>query len=199
MDGFVELVRDILVLNGICEDDIHFNKKLQLPGYYRPEKQWDLLVVSEEVLVSAIEFKSQVGPSFSNNLNNRIEEALGSATDIWKAYEEGAFNSSLEPWLGYLFVLEDCDKVKETVKHSPKEPHFEVFPEFKKTSHEERYKLFCKKIVRERKYSGACLLSSPRTAIEDGAYSYPESELNFRNFISGLLGKCSEYLSRKSG
>lgn len=47
--------------------------------YFRPNKKWDLLVVDNNELVIAIEFKSQVGPSFGNNFNNRTEEAMGSA------------------------------------------------------------------------------------------------------------------------
>ena len=68
-----------------------------LPGYYRPEKKWDLLVVSNNQLVTAIEFKSQVGPSFGNNFNNRVEEAVGSATDIWTAYREKRFGTNPRP------------------------------------------------------------------------------------------------------
>jgi hypothetical protein len=45
-----------------------------------------------------MEFKSQIGPSFGNNFNNRTEEALGSATDIWAAYREGAFKPSSRPF-----------------------------------------------------------------------------------------------------
>jgi hypothetical protein len=33
-------------------------------------------------LVATVEVKSQVG-SFGNNFNNRVEEAIGSATDFW--------------------------------------------------------------------------------------------------------------------
>jgi len=41
----------------------------------------------------------QVG-SFGNNYNNRTEEALGSAVDLWAAYREGAFKPSRGPWFG---------------------------------------------------------------------------------------------------
>jgi len=61
-----------------------------LPGYFRPTKSWDLVVVSDEQLFASIEFNSHVGPSFGNNFNNRVEEALGSASDLWMAYREGA-------------------------------------------------------------------------------------------------------------
>ncbi|MFO0943052.1 MAG: PaeR7I family type II restriction endonuclease [Pirellulales bacterium] len=67
-------------------------------------------------LLAVIEFKAQVGPSFGNNLNNRTEEALGNATDLWAAYREGAFAPSARPWLGYVFILEDCAPSNKPVK-----------------------------------------------------------------------------------
>jgi hypothetical protein len=41
--------------------------KLELPGYYRPEKKWDLLILSNKRLVAALEIKGQVRPSIGNN------------------------------------------------------------------------------------------------------------------------------------
>ena len=76
---------------------------LEVPGYYRPEKKWDLLVVVDDQLLVAIEFKSQVGPSFGNNFNNRTEEAIGNAEDVWTAYREGRFGKHQAPVLGYFF------------------------------------------------------------------------------------------------
>ena len=80
-------------------------------------------------ILAGIEFKSQVG-SFGNNYNNRTEEAIGSATDIWAAYREGAFKPSARPWLGYMMLLEEAPGSMRPVK--AQEPHFKVFPEFKK-------------------------------------------------------------------
>src|SRR5882762_10434237 len=107
MNGFVRLIRDLLVEAGISRPCIHVERRIELPGYFRPEKKWDLLVIVDNCLVASIEFKSQIGPSFGNNYNNRTEEALGSATDIWAAYREGAFKPSARPWLGYLMLLEE--------------------------------------------------------------------------------------------
>jgi hypothetical protein len=95
MGGMEVLVADILCDAGLNKIDVRTRTALELPGYYRAEKKWDLIVVSEGQLVTAMEFKSQVGPSFSNNFNNRSEEAIGSATDIWVAYREGRFGKSL--------------------------------------------------------------------------------------------------------
>ncbi len=47
-----------------------------------------------------------------------IEEALGNATDLWAAYREGAFRPSARPWLGYVFILEDCDKSRTALRTS---------------------------------------------------------------------------------
>ena len=86
---------------------VYCKKGIEPPGWYRPEKKWDLLVVADGQLLAGIEFKSQVG-SFGNNYNNRTEEAIGSATDIWAAYREGAFKPSARPWLGYMMLLEEA-------------------------------------------------------------------------------------------
>ena len=45
LDGFVELIHDLLTLNGVPEECIFINSDLELPGYFRPNKKWDLLVV----------------------------------------------------------------------------------------------------------------------------------------------------------
>ena len=95
MDGFVALIIDLVKSNGLGHADIHQGRAVvTLPGYFRPTKLWDLVVINEGRLIAAVEFKSQVGPSFGNNFNNRTEESLGNATDLWAAYEEGAFKPS---------------------------------------------------------------------------------------------------------
>jgi len=70
MDGFVSLVRDCLCEGGLPKAHIHCESRIELPGWYRPEKKWDLLIVADNQLIAAIEFKSQVG-SFGNNYNAR--------------------------------------------------------------------------------------------------------------------------------
>src|SRR5437016_1414078 len=122
MDGFIRLVRQLLTDARVPEKCIAVDKRIELPGWFRAEKKWDLVIVHESELLAALEFKSQIGPSFGNNFNNRTEEALGSATDIWAAYREGAFKPSARPFLGYLMLLEDCDPSRSPVKVLS--PHF---------------------------------------------------------------------------
>ncbi|MFO0808820.1 MAG: PaeR7I family type II restriction endonuclease [Gemmataceae bacterium] len=186
LDGFRELVADILVASGLQRATVYWRQKTELPGWFRAEKNWDLLVVADGKLVAVAEFKSQVG-SFGNNFNNRTEESLGNATDLWAAYEEGAFKPSERPWLGYLMLMEDAPSSNAPVR--VKQPHFPAFPEFQGVSYAKRYELLLTKLVRSRLYDAACLLMSPREAGSDGEYSEPAAELSFRIFVTSLLGR----------
>jgi hypothetical protein len=187
MDGFIRLVRDILYDNGLKQAEIIHESRLELPGWYRAEKKWDLLVISDGKLIASIEFKSQIGPSFGNNFNNRAEEAIGNATDLWAAFREGAFRPSQRPWLGYLMLLEECKASTNAVRSW--EPYFRVFSEFRGASYMQRYQLLLTKLVRERLYDSACFLVSDRDGGASGAYREPDSELCFKNFIQSLIGR----------
>ncbi len=155
LDGFRELVAGLLIASGLKRATVYWRKRTELPGYFRAEKSWDLLVVADGKLVAIVEFKSQVG-SFGNNFNNRTEESLGNATDLWAAYEEGAFKPSDRPWLGYLMILEDSPGSTTAVK--VREPHFKVFPEFRNASYAERYNQLLTRLVRKRLYDSCCFL-----------------------------------------
>lgn len=76
-----------------------------LPGHYRPTKQWDLVVWHQDVPIVVVELKSQNGPSFSNNANNRAEEAVGNAVDFQRAKDNGLIPG--DPWTGYVYVIEE--------------------------------------------------------------------------------------------
>ncbi len=188
MDGFINLVRDYLCSNGLPKAQVFCGKSVEIPGWYRPEKQWDLLIISEGELIAGIEFKSQVG-SFGNNYNNRTEEAIGSATDIWAAFREGAFKPSARPWLGYMMLLEDAPASMRPVK--AREPHFKVFPEFIDASYGKRYEILLTKLVRERLYDSACFLLSNAKSGAKGDYREPAAELTFEKFIASLLARAA--------
>jgi len=191
MQGFTELITELLESAGIARHHIFYRQRLELPGFFRPTKEWDLLVVRNNQLIAALELKSQVGPSFGNNFNNRTEEAMGTALDLWTAYREGAFNKTIRPWLGYLFLLEDCDKSRSPVRVA--EPHFRVFPEFMQASYTRRYELFCRKLVRERHYNAAAFLLSPRDAGRQGTYEEPAEDLTFQVFARSLMAHVAAY------
>ena len=186
MNGFISLVRDYLCVNGLPKTEVYCEKRIELPGWYRPEKKWDLLIVENGQFLAGIEFKSQVG-SFGNNYNNRTEEAIGSACDLWAAYREGAFKPSARPWLGYLMLLQDAPGSSRPVR--AQEPHFRVFPEFKDASYAKRYEILLTKLVRERLYDSACFLLSSAKDGPKGRYKEPSAELNFEKFMTSLLAR----------
>ena len=106
------------------------------------------------------------GPSFGNNFNNRVEEALGNAADLNTAFREGVFGESPKPFLGYFFVLEECPKSTTPVTFTS--PHFPAMGEFENTSYAGRYEILCRKLVQERLYDAAALVLTPRAAASTG-------------------------------
>jgi hypothetical protein len=183
LDGFLELLADLLIEAGVGNEHIYLRGRRDLPGYFRPIKEWDLLVVAEGRLVTAMEAKSQVG-SFGNNFNNRSEEAIGNAVDIWTAFREGAFGSSA-PWVGYLMLLEDNAKSRSAV--SLKEPHFPVDQVFIGASYARRYELLCRRMVRERHYSAACLILAAEDRGAIGGYSEPAPDLTIAALATSMV------------
>ncbi|HEU0011976.1 MAG TPA: PaeR7I family type II restriction endonuclease [Verrucomicrobiae bacterium] len=194
MDGFIELLTRLAIEAGIDRSHIYYQDSLELPGYFRPSKRWDFLIVVEGKLVAALEAKSQVGPSFGNNFNNRTEEAMGSALDLWTAFRESAFGSAVRPWIGYMFLLEDS--TRSTTPVSVKEPHFNVFPEFRNSSYAKRYELFCRRLVLEKHYDGsAFLMSNPESGLRGGYYE-PASDLTFQSFANSLVAHVAAFSGR---
>jgi len=195
LDGFIDLLADILSEAGLPDSTI-CKKSTTLPGYFRPTKDWDLVVAADDQLVASIEFKAHVGPSFGNNFNNRIEEALGSSLDLLTAYREGKFKPSAKPWLGWLMLLEETNRSTSPVKVL--EPHFEVFEEFKEASYGKRYEVFCERLLRERMYDGACLILTDRDGGLKGQYKEPNDELAFIRFATSLSAHATAFAkSRK--
>ena len=141
------------------------------------------MVVAEGKLVAVIELKSMAS-SFGNNLNNRAEEAIGSATDLWTAYREGVFPTTPRPWLGYLMLLVECEESTRSV--SVREPHFKVFPEFKGASYAERCRVLLDRLMRERLYDATCFLMTPEGGAQSGDYSELDPALSFRHFEESL-------------
>lgn len=193
MDGFVSVVTESLLHIGLPKECIITRRtQVTIPGYYRPTKQWDLLAIHNRNLLLAVEFKSQVG-SFGNNLNNRAEEALGTSTDIIKAYEKGLFLKSPQPWRGWMMVLEDSDVANKQIRL--RENNFPVDSAFKSASYTTIYQTLAKRMLHERQYSGACLILTSKKEGPRGTYREPDEELSMHRFIGGVVGHVAGYLS----
>jgi hypothetical protein len=197
MDGFCKLVRDLLITNRLPEASIFLRDRREIPGYFRPTKEWDMLVIHQKHLVAAIEFKSQRGPSFGNNFNNRTEEALGNSTDLWTAYREGVFGlDGPRPWLGWIMLLEDCKASTSPVAVA--EPHFKVLAGFRGASYAKRYELLLRKLVLEKLYDGAAFLMATEAQGAKGIYREPADDLSMKRFLAGLAGHVVAYVAATS-
>jgi Restriction endonuclease XhoI len=146
-------------------------------------------VVHDGELAAAIEFKSQVG-SFGKNFNNRIEEAIGSATDVWVAYREGRFGTT-RPWLGYFFLLEEHPESIEPVK--VRSPLFDAEDVFLGASYKKRYEILCRRLLAERLYDAVCFVTSsadPETPIHQ-----PAKDLTFDAFVAQIRGRAAQLVA----
>lgn len=161
-----------------------------LPAYFRPNKKWDLVVIHEGILVAAIELKALGGPSYGNNYNNRVEEALGNSIDLSHATREGLMGME-RPWLGYFFLLEDSPEARQ-----PREPHtnshLPTAPEWPVLSYRERFALTGKRLLREGIYDGLCYVSS---CAKTPKPEEPDPQLDWRHFSAAIEARLA-YLSK---
>jgi hypothetical protein len=195
MDGFLELLLDIIRANGLTQAVLYQKRALlTLPGYYRPTKLWDLLVLHQGELIAAIELKSHVGPSFGNNFNNRAEEAIGSALDLRTAYRENALGKQPPPFVGWLMMVEDAPASRKKVNVIS--PHYAIFEEFKNTSYLERYDLLGQRMVKEQLYTSACVITACRAASVKGSFRDLSPMTSLRTFVTALAGHVATQSAR---
>jgi len=198
-DGFVKLISDIVTdaelpnVNVLVHTTI--KKRRTLPGFFRPCKEWDVVVMSDNDLIAVVEVKSQVG-SFGNNFNNRVEEALGNAQDFWTAYKNGVFKPSAKPWLGYLFMLEEKRESLTPTRRIHLEP-YKVDDEFQELSYARRYEVVCQRMVRELLYDAACFFTSNSAEGLKGKFKQPNSELSIKNFAASLHARAAAFAKIK--
>ena len=110
------------------------------------------------------------------------------------AFREQAFGSAIRPWIGYMFLLEDCPSSTKPV--GVKEPHFKVFPEFRNSSYAKRYELFCRRLVLEKHYDCSAFLLSNSEKGLNGGYSEPAADLTFQLFANSLVAHVAAFSGR---
>ncbi|WP_030170283.1 PaeR7I family type II restriction endonuclease [Spirillospora albida] len=102
LDGLNRLVLDEIEATGAAGLEIRTHRKATLPGFYRPTKAWDLLVLQQGSPVLVVEYKSMNG-SEGRNLNNRADEIFGMAEDLRQAELNGLLPKNLRR--AYVFVM----------------------------------------------------------------------------------------------
>jgi len=186
LDSFRDMIVNVVRRHGPEGCEVHRNKSMVvLPGFFRPTKQWDLLIVFQNRLLAAFELKSLCGPSFGNNANNRCEEAMGSGYDFRKAQSEGLFGRGASPFLGYFILVEDSPGSRDPV--SAKSPHFPTDKIFHSSSYQQRMNILCERMVEQQIYSCASVLVAPNDS-KSGDCAHLSGQTSFRILLSRLAG-----------
>jgi hypothetical protein len=163
-------------------------KKRPIAGYFRRDKSWDIVVMVHDRVVGIIELKSMAGPTGGKNFNNRTDEAIGQAMDVWTAVERGLIDTPLRPWLGYFMLLEDNASFNEPV--TARTPVWKPDPVFDRSSYAKRYEIFFDRMVRERLLDAACVVLARK---EDGRVRFPSDTLSFQAFAAAIHGRCLQF------
>jgi hypothetical protein len=175
MDGFCELVDWVLRENGLGEASNYVRSDRELPGFFRPTKEWDMLVVHEGRTVAAIEFTSQRVPPLATDTSTRIEETIGMAEGMWTAFRQEANGRSRpRPWLGWVMLVEDGSD---------------------SGSYGRRYEQILHKFAHERLIDAAALIASPGKCGSRDTFIKPAEDLSMKWFLSNLVGWVGGYLA----
>lgn len=157
-----------------------------LPGYYRATKNWDLGVIYKDVLVAAVEFKSQVG-SVGKNINNRVEEAVGNSADLWAAQARNQPFGAVPPWLGYVLILQETPCTESPLNN--RSTLFPVDPAFEGASYSQRYQVMLGRFISENLYQAGWFITTK--VADDGSVSYnePLATATGRSFRAAVRGR----------
>ncbi|MDN5973375.1 PaeR7I family type II restriction endonuclease [Bifidobacterium crudilactis] len=189
MSPIEQVIRKDLMAEGLKGYEVYSGGlNMNLPGWYRPAKNWDLLAVHDGRLIAAIELKSQ-NSSAGNNFNNRVEESLGSAEDASKAVKNGLIPGVPAPAFAFAMFVTIPDMMRKRRIPSAK---FNPDPIFKDTSYWERYVIFLQRAIAERLYQTSWLVFIDTEKME---VTEPCDDFTYEKFITMLKGQTRVALS----
>lgn len=210
LDPFIDIITRTVNESGLPNAGAYTGRNSsQLPGFFRPHKSWDVVIINDGKLIAAVEFKSQVG-SIGNNFNNRTEEVLGSALDLQTAIEEDAFEDATSIFTGYLIVVEKSASTlkkpsvnmdffpvmkgflaNEAVRGDQyKKRENGTFPKVQGISYLSRYDVMCKRLVAKKLYTATAVVAVPNANHDVGDYENLSPETSIKTFLTRLAAHC---------
>lgn len=210
LDAFVDIIEKTVIDSGLVNAKAYTGRNTsQLPGFFRPHKSWDVVVIDNGKLIAAVEFKSQVG-SIGNNFNNRTEEVLGSSLDLQTAIEEYAFGDDANIFTGYIIVVEDGPASRatpsinmsffpvmsgflldETTRNSSYAQRSDsTYPRATGVSYITRYDIMCKRLMMKGLYTATALITAPKNQPIDGTYTSISAQTSIQTFMLKLANHC---------
>ena len=194
MDGFCSLVEWLLLQNGLGEASIYVRSRREIPGYFRPTKDWDMIVVHEGHLVAAVEFTSVRVAPHDKDVNVRMEETIILAANAWRAFREGICGmASPRPWLGWVMLFED--RTFQLRSALPSRTHPDTVRELWVESCGRRHEHVLRKFAQERLFDSAALIASMGKAGAQGAFVEPAADLTLKRSLASLMGHIGGHLA----
>lgn len=185
MARIVEIILDDLIARGFNKDELAYLKSfVTLPGYLRVAKQWDILCFDQSDLIAAIELKS-INVSFGNNINNRVEEAIGNAIDLNQAAIHGLIPWTVRPPARcYGLIVRDCEESRKPVRS--RAARYPIDSAFDRTNYQEQFRIMGRRFLSEHIYEAVWL------AIVDpdrGTAKEPDDALSYDVLIEAIASQ----------
>jgi len=180
-----DLVESVFVECGYRKPNFLRSMGATVPGYYRATKTWDLIVHDRGILVAALELKGLGAKSVGNNFNNRTEEAIGNATDLWLLHDRSNAFGPVRPWCGFMFLLEDAPETRHPVNH--RATPWAIEPEFRGSSYLQRGAILSARMMNERLYDAVCYVTSSADPQQPAVQPVPE--LTWLNFVAAIKAR----------
>jgi len=179
MDGFIALLTRLVIEAGIDPANIYNKDSLELPGYFRPSKRWDFLVVVKSQLIAALKMQVQRDP-FSED-NQQSQEAICDALDVWTAYRKSP-SAWPRPWVGLLMLVEEPAPPSEALGE--------------KSQAVKCSEAFCRRLILERFYDSAALVVSNPEAGHRRTCSELGDGIGFDGLATSLFTAAAELSGR---
>jgi hypothetical protein len=208
LDRLAQLLGRICIAAGAPADQVYYKAPqgdphrresaamgYTLPGFFRPTKQWDVVVYANDMPIVVLELKSQKGPSYSNNANNRAEEAIGSAVDFMWARDAGLIPG--DAWLGYAYVIEEDDQSRR-LRGQRDRGQYPKDAAFQNWSYVDRVRVLAQRLVAAGFYASAWAMATSRPPCFGWRELDPQTS-GYTQFVEGLAAAIGRYYPNPSG
>lgn len=186
LDAFRHMIVDVVRYCGPKGSEVRFGDNMfPLPGTFRETNYWDMVILCRNRLLAAIELNSLCGPSFSANADQCCEKAIASGYEFRAAQGAALFGLGVSPFLGYFLLVEDAEGSRQPV--SARSPHFPTDKRFHSSSHQQRMKILCERMMELQLYSCASVLVAPNEQ-KFGQSSDLSNQTSFRSLLTRLAG-----------
>lgn len=196
LDALINVMVADLVKGGIDSDSIvvspsgviGYKPDSTVPGWFRPTKNWDIVLYHGDELMGVIELKT-LTKSVAKNVNNRVEESIGSPFDLTTASIEGLIGKLVrKPIKGYVMVIpsnDETEKVQFYNKSNNPASRFEVDAAFEGQTKATLFTVSGKRLLQKGIYDAVWVVKQT----DDGKVIEPDAQLTYAKFIKTFVAE----------